>query len=173
MWVRLATYNAQPFITVYKGKTMAIEIERKYLVTGIDWRQATGMRLSQGYLNRDKERTVRVRIAGDTAFLTIKGSTHGASRAEFEYAVPLHDAEQMLALSDGPVVEKIRHKVCYQGLTWEVDEFLGENLGLVVAEVELEREDQPFEKPHWVGCEVTHDPRYYNSNLAAHPYSAW
>ena len=152
---------------------MAIEIERKYLVTGTDWRQATGIRLSQGYLNRDKERTVRVRIAGDTAFLTIKGATHGASRAEFEYAVPLHDAEQMLALSDGPVVEKIRHKVFYQGLTWEVDEFLGENLGLVVAEVELEREDQPFEKPQWVGDEVTHDPRYYNSNLATHPYSAW
>ena len=92
MWARLATYNAQPFITVHKGKTVAIEIERKYLVTGTDWRQATGIRLSQGYLNRDKERTVRVRIAGDTAFLTIKGATHGASRAEFEYAVPLHDA---------------------------------------------------------------------------------
>ena len=79
----------------------------------------------------------------------------------------------MLTLSDGPVVEKIRHIFLFQGLTWEVDEFLGENLGLVVAEVELEREDQPFEKPQWVGDEVTHDPRYYNSNLAAHPYSAW
>lgn len=173
MLCRQRTYNSQPFIIACKGKAVAIEIERKYLVTGTDWRQAPGIRLSQGYLNRDKERTVRVRIAGDTAFLTIKGATHGASRAEFEYAIPLPDAEQMLALSDGPVVEKIRHIVLFQGLTWEVDEFLGENLGLVVAEVELEREDQPFEKPHWVGSEVTHDPRYYNSNLAAHPYSAW
>lgn len=155
------------------GATVAVEIERKYLVTGTNWRQTDCMRLSQGYLNRDKERTVRVRIAGAKAFLTIKGITQGASRVEFEYEVPLQDAEHMLALCEGPVVEKFRHIVRHQGLIWEVDEFLGENLGLVVAEVELEREDQPFEKPQWVGSEVTNDPRYYNSNLATHPYSAW
>jgi adenylate cyclase len=152
---------------------VAVEIERKFLVTGTDWRQGRSTRLSQGYLNRDKERTVRVRIAGAFAFLTVKGATRGASRAEFEYGIPLEDAEQLLRLSDGPVVEKVRHLVEHQGLTWEVDEFLGENLGLVVAEVELSSEFQAVDKPAWVGQEVTDDPRYFNSSLATHPYSRW
>jgi adenylate cyclase len=152
---------------------MAVEIERKFLVTGTEWRQGPSTRLSQGYLNRDKERTVRVRIAGASAFLTVKGASRGASRAEFEYAIPLEDAEQLLHLSDGPVVEKIRHVVDHQGLTWEVDEFLGDNLGLVVAEVELSSESQAFEKPAWVGEEVTDDPRYFNSSLATRPYRTW
>ena len=152
---------------------MAIEIERKFLVLGDAWRQANPLRLSQGYLNRDKARTVRVRIAGEQAFLTIKGASRGATRAEFEYEIPLQDAEQLLALSDGPVVEKFRHVLDYQGLTWEVDEFLGDNAGLVVAEVELASEAQPIELPDWVGEEVTHDVRYFNSNLAAHPFSRW
>ena len=128
---------------------------------------------SQGYLNRDKERTVRVRVAGEQAFLTLKGLTTGASRAEFEYEIPVADAEQLLKLCDGPIVQKVRHAVVYQGFRWEVDEFLGENAGLVVAEVELQQEDQPFERPGWLGQEVTEDPRYFNSNLAANPYSAW
>ncbi len=127
----------------------------------------------QGYLNRDMERTVRVRIAGEQAFLTIKGASRGAVRAEFEYEIPLEDAEQLLKLSDGPVVEKIRYVLNHKGLIWEVDEFLGENHGLVVAEVELTSESQSFEKPNWVGREVTEDLRYFNSNLAAHPYSTW
>jgi adenylate cyclase len=152
---------------------VAIEIERKFLVTGTEWRQGKGIRLSQGYLNRDLERTVRVRIAGEQAFLTIKGASRGAVRAEFEYEIPLKDAEQLLKLSDGPVVEKIRYILDHKGLTWEVDEFLGENQGLVVAEVELTSESQTFEKPDWVGREVTEDLRYFNSNLAAHPYSTW
>ena len=152
---------------------MAIEIERKFLVLGDAWRQANPLRLPQGYLNRDKARTVRVRIAGEQAFLTIKGASRGATRAEFEYEIPLQDAEQLLALSDGPVVEKFRHVLDYQGLTWEVDEFLGDNAGLVVAEVELASEAQPIELPDWVGEGVTHDVRYFNSNLAAHPFSRW
>jgi adenylate cyclase len=152
---------------------MAIEIERKFLVTGTQWRQAAPLRLSQGYLSRDKERTVRVRIAGPKAFLTVKGLSQGASRAEFEYEVPLQDAQQMLALCDGPVVEKLRHVLAFAGLTWEVDEFLGANQGLVVAEVELAREDQPIDKPSWVGAEVTDDPRYFNSSLAVRPFGAW
>jgi adenylate cyclase len=152
---------------------VATEIERKFLVTGEGWRQAHPHRLSQAYLNRDRERTVRVRIADDKGFLTIKGKTQGISRAEFEYDIPLADAQQLLKLSDGPVVEKNRHIVFHQGCKWEVDEFLGENAGLVLAEIELDSEDAVFERPSWLGEEVTQDPRYANSNLAATPYSRW
>jgi CYTH domain-containing protein len=152
---------------------MGIEIERKFLVVGTTWRQAPGVRFSQGYLNRDKERTVRVRLAGEQAFLTIKGISVGASRAEFEYEVPAADGEQLLKLSDGPIVEKIRRVIVLEGATWEVDEFLGENAGLVIAEIELQSEDQVFARPEWLGEEVTHDPRYFNSSLAAHPFSQW
>ncbi|MEO5794651.1 MAG: CYTH domain-containing protein [Rhodoferax sp.] len=152
---------------------MAIEIERKFLVTGDAWRQGPGTLFRQGYLNRDKQRTVRVRIAGEQAFLTIKGATQGATRAEFEYPVPLDDAVQLLALCDGPMVEKIRRVVQHEGFAWEVDEFLGHNAGLVVAEIELAAEDQVFARPAWVGLEVTEDARYYNSSLATHPYCDW
>jgi adenylate cyclase len=152
---------------------MAIEIERKFLVTGTDWRQAKGVLFRQGYLSRDKERTVRVRMAGDHAFLTIKGITLKASRAEFEYEIPLDDAEQLLKLCDGPVIQKMRHAVVIKDITWEVDEFMGDNAGLIIAEVELEHEDQPFDRPCWLGTEVTADPRYFNANLSSHPYSTW
>ena len=152
---------------------MATEIERKFLVQGTQWRNDTGVRFSQGYLNRDKERTVRVRLAGRKAFLTIKGVTRGPSRTEFEYEIPMEDAEQLLKLCDGPIIEKTRYRIVHQGSTWEVDEFLGENAGLVIAEIELTSEDQPFSRPPWLGEEVTHDRRYYNSNLAGHPYSQW
>lgn len=152
---------------------MPTEIERKFLVSGSDWRTANPQRISQGYLNRDKHRTVRVRVAGAKAYLTIKGATTGASRAEFEYEIPLKDAQSLLLLCDGPLVEKLRHRIEYQGLTWEVDEFLGENAGLVVAEVELTSEDQVFSRPPWIEREVTSDARYYNSNLASTPYSRW
>ena len=152
---------------------MGIEIERKFLVVGDGWRQGEGISYAQGYLNRDAERTVRVRIAGDRAFLTVKGVSRGATRAEFEYEIPVTDASQLLELSDGPVVRKVRRLVEYEGSTWEVDEFLGDNAGLVVAELELDSEDATFAKPAWLGREVTDDPRYYNSNLAAHPYSRW
>ena len=152
---------------------MAIEIERKFLVVGDAWRQGAGTLFRQGYLNRDKQRTVRVRIAGEQAFLTIKGVSQGATRAEFEYPVPLDDAAQLLALCDGPTVEKIRRVVQHDGFAWEVDEFLGDNAGLVVAEIELSAEDQVFARPAWVGLEVTEDARYYNSSLATHPYCDW
>ena len=152
---------------------MPTEIERKFLVTGTAWRTPDGQRLVQGYLNRDKARTVRVRVAGPLGFLTIKGVTTGATRAEFEYPIPLDEAEALLALCDGPLIEKIRHRVAVGGLLWEVDEFLGDNAGLVVAEVELTHEDQVFERPPWVGEEVTADSRYFNSALASHPFSRW
>lgn len=154
---------------------MGIEIERKFLVVGEGWRAQAGSatRFSQGYLSRDPARTVRVRIAGDAAFLTIKGATTGATRAEFEYAIPVADAQQLLALCDGPVVEKIRHLCPVAGMTWEVDEFLGANAGLVVAEIELQSEGQSFERPGWLGAEVTGDARYVNANLAVMPFTRW
>ena len=152
---------------------MAIEIDRKFLVTGDAWRAAPGVRYSQGYLNRDKARTVRVRIAGDRGFLTVKGVSVGATRAEFEYPVPLADAEAMLRLCDGPVVQKTRHVVVHGGMVWEVDAFIGDNAGLVVAEIELASEDQAFALPDWVGAEVTGDARYFNSSLAVAPFSTW
>jgi adenylate cyclase len=154
---------------------MGIEIERKFLVTSDGWRtQATQQtRFSQGYLSRDPARTVRVRVAGEQAFLTIKGKTTGATRAEFEYEVPVTDAQQLLALCDGPVVEKIRHLCPFDGMTWEVDEFLGANAGLVVAEIELDSEGQAFAQPAWLGDEVTGDGRYVNANLAVKPFGSW
>lgn len=152
---------------------MAVEIERKFLVHGNAWRDAPATYYSQGYLNRAKERTVRVRIAGEEAFLTIKGVSVGATRAEFEYPIPLWDARNLLALCEQPLIEKYRRKILYEGFIWEVDEFLGENLGLVVAEIELPAEDTAFVKPAWVGVEVTSDPRYYNANLSSQPYTQW
>lgn len=152
---------------------MSIEIERKFLVTGSSWRQAAGVRICQGYLNRDKERTVRIRLAGESAFLTIKGISKGASRAEFEYEIPATDGAQLLQLCDGPIIEKIRRVVLYEGSTWEVDEFLGENAGLVIAEIELQSEQQLFVAPDWLGEEVTYDSRYFNSSLTTYPYSRW
>lgn len=156
---------------------MAVEIERKFLVADMSaqapWRAAPGVAYRQGYLNRDKTRTVRVRIAGDVAFLTIKGVSVGATRAEFEYAIPVADAQALLALCDGPLIEKTRHVLLHQGTTWEVDDFAGDNAGLVVAEVELSSESQTFEKPDWLGDEVTQDARYFNSNLASQPFARW
>lgn len=150
---------------------MAVEIERKFLVQGDSWREAPAVYYSQGYLSRAKERTVRVRIAGEEAFLTIKGISAGASRAEFEYPIPLWDARELLALCEQPLIEKYRRKILYEGFVWEVDEFLGENQGLVVAEIELPAEDTQFEKPEWAGREVTEDSRYFNSNLSLNPYT--
>lgn len=152
---------------------MAVEIERKFLVMGQPWLQVPGVVFRQGYLNRDKARTVRVRVAGAAAFLTIKGVSVGATRAEFEYPIPLADAETLLALCEGPLIEKTRHVLIHAGTVWELDVFAGENAGLVVAEVELQSEDQAFVRPGWLGDEVTQDARYFNSNLAAHPYCRW
>jgi adenylate cyclase len=152
---------------------MAIEIERKFLVVGDAWRDAPAVFYSQGYLNRDKARTVRVRIAGEEAFLTVKGASVGASRAEFEYPIPLWDARELLAMCEQPLIEKNRRKIPHEGLIWEVDEFLGENLGLIVAELELPAEDTVFTRPDWIGEEVTGDARYFNSNLSRTPVTRW
>ena len=152
---------------------MGTEIERKFLVRGGKWRQGTPKRLRQGYLSRERERTVRIRIAGKRASLTIKGAGKGTARAEFEYPIPLRDAEELLALCDRKPLEKNRYTVKYARATWEIDEFLGANKGLVVAEIELEDEQQPFERPAWLSAEVSDDPRYLNSSLVDVPYSTW
>jgi adenylate cyclase len=154
---------------------MGKEIERKFLVKGEAWWSlARGTACRQGYLNSAKERTVRVRTIDEKAFLTIKGLTVGATRAEYEYEIPVADCNAMLdALAEKPIIEKKRYKVPFAGLAWEIDEFLGENAGLIVAEVVLESEGQTFRKPEWVGEEVTADPRYFNSNLIKHPFTRW
>jgi adenylate cyclase len=150
------------------------EIERKFLVDDRNdsWRKAEYSEIRQGYLSVDKHRTVRIRTAGDSAYLTIKGITEGATRAEYEYPIPLAHANEMLdTLCLRPLIEKHRYRVDYHGLIWEVDEFYGDNSGLIVAEVELESEQHVFDKPPWVGEEVTDNPRYYNANLVNNPYS--
>ena len=153
---------------------MNIEIERKFLLKNDSWKKnAVGIHYAQGYLNQEGENTVRVRIAGEKAFLTIKSKSKGISRQEFEYEIPLEDAKELLKLSQTPIVEKIRYKIEYAGKYWEVDEFLGKNEGLYIAEIELNAEDEAFEKPEWLGKEVSDDKRYYNSRLARKPFSEW
>lgn len=154
---------------------MAIEIERKFLVIGDAWRSlGQGTLYRQGYIARGQGRTVRVRTAGDQGYLTIKGASVSLARPEFEYPIPLADAETMLAtLCDRPLIEKNRYRITWDGLVWEVDEFLGENQGLILAEVELTSPTQAITLPNWVGDEVTHDSRYYNASLVTHPFSRW
>jgi adenylate cyclase len=153
---------------------MGREIERKFLVQGDAWRAgASGTSYVQGYLSRDVARIVRVRQAGPSAYLTIKGSPQGASRPEFEYPIPLSDAQQLMNLCLRPLVEKMRYVIKYGNKRWEVDEFHGDNRGLILAEIELSREDEPIEIPLWVGQEVSGDPRYFNSSLSEHPYTQW
>jgi adenylate cyclase len=154
---------------------MGVEIERKFLLNGDAWR-ALGepVLLRQGYLSSDPDRTVRVRIEGDAGTMTIKGRSAGATRGEWEYPIPLADAGQLLdRLCQQPLIEKYRRRIGFGGNVWEVDEFLGANAGLVVAEIELASEDQAFDKPEWIGEEVTHDRRYFNSSLIRQPFSSW
>lgn len=154
---------------------MAVEIERKFLVQGEEWRTlGTGTLYRQGYLSSEPGRTVRVRIAGETGYLTIKGMTQGISRAEYEYVIPLTDAAELLdTLCDRPLIEKIRHRIAWDDLIWEVDEFMGENQGLIVAEVEISDPDRTLRLPEWIGKEVSDDPRYFNASLAKYPYRQW
>ena len=150
------------------------EIERKFLVkTEIFQGSMDKALMKQGYLSVDPDRVVRIRIEGDRAWLTIKGKGIGFSRPEFEYPLPVSDAEELMLLCLFPPVEKSRHRLEVEGTHWEVDEFLGSNLGLLMAEVELESEDQSFIMPEWAGEEVTGDRRYYNSWLAGQPFSTW
>lgn len=154
---------------------MAKEIERKFLVNDHSIiTTLAGERLTQGYLSHDKNATVRIRIAGEHAWLTIKGKTVGATRSEFEYPVPVTDAQEMLdTLCQAGKIDKTRYRLPQGQLCWEIDVFHGDNNGLVVAEIELPSEDTAFEKPVWLGEEVSHDPRYFNSALSATPYSQW
>ncbi len=154
---------------------MGKEIERKFLVKGEAWKAlAAGTVYRQGYLSTVKERTVRVRTVGQKGFLTIKGVTTGVTRAEFEYEVPAADANAMLdGLCEKPLVEKTRYRIPLDGYTWEVDEFHGDNDGLVVAEVELKSADEKPPLPEWVGEDVSSDPRYFNSNLVKKPFKTW
>lgn len=146
---------------------MGLEIEYKYLVKNTNFKAMaeSSLRIRQGYLSRNPERVVRVRTKGDRGYLTVKGKNHGASRLEFEYEIPFEDAEKMLSLCKGQLLDKIRYLVPYEGHVWEVDEFLGNRLGLVTAEIELESEDTPFSIPDFIGENVTGNPAYYNSNL--------
>ena len=155
---------------------MGVEIERKFLVRGDAWRAAAAHRerLRQGYLANTTRASVRVRIAGEGAWLSVKSMTRELVRLEYEYPIPVADADQMLdRLCDPPLVEKVRHVVPHAGHEWEVDEFLGANAGLIVAELELDAPDEAYARPDWLGDEVTHEARYYNFNLVTHPYAAW
>ena len=153
---------------------MAIEIERKYLVKGEGWRElADPVQYTQGYLLADERRTVRVRIAGKSGFLTIKGKSEGMSRKEFEYTIPLEDAQEIMQLSGIPIIEKKRSRIEWEGKIWEVDEFEGKNTGLILAEIELKAKDEYFSIPPWIGEEVTGDLRYFNSYLSQNPYMEW
>ena len=147
---------------------MGREIERKFLTASDAWRAgAEGVRIRQGYLGDAPACTVRVRLAGDRAWLTVKGPTRGATRDEFEYPVPAGEAVEMLDRLCTAILEKTRYRIPFGGRTWEVDEIHGANAGMVLAEIEIEGEDAKVELPPWIGPEVTGDPRYYNSNLAS------
>lgn len=152
---------------------MGSEIERKFRVDP-SWQPPNeGTAFEQGYLNSHAERTVRVRVEGERARLTVKSKTTGITRHEFEYEIPLDNARVMLAICEQPIITKRRHVVMHEGKKWEVDVFAGDNAGLVVAELELASEDEAFAKPPWVREEVSDDPRYYNANLVKHPYTKW
>lgn len=155
---------------------MAIEIERKFLVVSDSWRNAViaSSPMRQGYLSSSENTSLRVRISGDRAHLNIKSGGISIRRLEYEYEIPLQDGLEMLAeLSQGPLMEKTRHKVRFGNHIWDLDVFAGNNAGLVVAEVELDAEDEFFHKPDWAGEEVSDDPRYYNLNLINNPYCNW
>lgn len=151
------------------------EIERKFLVNGDAWRKgAKGIFYRQGYLAASDDRTVRVRVAGKKAYLTVKGRKTGLSCPEYEYPIPVAEAEDVLErICMKPFIEKIRYVLDFKGRCWEIDEFMGENKGLVIAEVELERELQAIELPAWAGREVSFDPKYWNVNLMKHPFCRW
>lgn len=154
---------------------MPKEIERKFLVKGNTWRQVDiGILYKQGYISTIKENTVRVRIIENKGYLTIKGKTEGATRLEYEYEIPVKDAEEILVrFCQKPLIEKKRYQIEFGGHKWEIDEFQAENKGLVLAEVEIENENEEVNLPGWIGKEVTGDVKYYNVNLVKHPYSKW
>ena len=154
---------------------MAQEIERKFRVANDDWRAmaTSSSSLKQGYLSSSAEATVRVRLEDNLGTVTIKSKTKGITRNEFEYAIPAQEAKELLMLCSGPLIEKIRYRIPQENHTWEIDVFEGDNDGLIIAEIELTSDEDYFAKPQWLGEEVSGDSRYYNSNLATHPYVNW
>jgi CYTH domain-containing protein len=155
---------------------MGTEIERKFLVNKEKWSQVTKEKKAlyrQGYIVSDPEKSIRVRLTDKEAFITIKGLTTGASRAEFEYSIPVTDAQQLLDGFCDSVVSKTRNFIHYDNKLWEVDEFSGDNEGLIIAEIELDSEEEQFSRPDWVDKEVTGEKKYYNLNLAKDPYKNW
>ena len=155
---------------------MATEIEHKYLVKADLWQEVTphaSVEVKQAYLVTDPDKTIRVRTMGDQAFITIKGKASGASRAEYEYEIPLQDAHELIHKFSSNLIEKVRHYVLHDTKTWEVDEFRGLNKGLVVAEIELATEEETYALPAWIDKNVTHDHRDANSNLVSDPYINW
>ncbi len=155
---------------------MAKEIERKFLLVNDDWRDEvdSSCHYAQGYLSNSDKVSIRIRTSGENAYLNFKSATLGITRTEYEYEVPLADADEMLAnFCDGPLIKKVRYFVKRGNHTWEIDVFEGDNAGLVVAEIELQAEDEPFTRPDWIGVEVSDDSRYYNVCLVTHPYCEW
>jgi adenylate cyclase len=155
---------------------MGVEIEHKFLVRKDLWyavQKPEGVEIRQAYLLNDPGKVIRIRTAGNSGFLTIKGPAKDAVRLEYEYPVPSLEALEILSHFTEKSIEKVRYKLEFLGKTWEIDEFFGDNDGLILAEIELKSKDEPFEKPSWVGEEVTDDPRYYNSYLTEHPYNSW
>ncbi|MDO6433674.1 CYTH domain-containing protein [Flavitalea sp. BT771] len=155
---------------------MGIEIERKYLIKKDKWNTSLakdGVQYRQGYILTDPSKTIRVRLAGEQGYLTIKGLSEGASRPEFEYEIPKEDAIALLDNFCPATISKVRYKIQFDNHLWEIDEFSGDNEGLIVAEIELAREDETFTVPDWIDKEVTAESRYYNSNLTIHPYKDW
>lgn len=154
---------------------MGKEIERKFLISNDSWKTEVSETnyISQGYLNSSKDRTVRVRITNEKAWITIKSKNIGATRSEFEYEIPLEDAKELLTLCEKPLITKHRNIIKHGEHIWELDVFHENNEGLIIAEIELNSEEETFIKPNWAGKEVTNDARYYNSNLAIHPFSEW
>jgi len=155
---------------------MGIEIERKFLVDTEKWQQAVkpaGTHYRQGYLLNEYKRTIRIRITDKQAFITIKGATSGISRKEFEYEIPVTDGIELLDSFNVSEVEKIRYCLYFGNKLWEVDEFLGDNAGLLIAEIELQHENEAFNLPDWIALEVSNDAKYYNSNLSKNPYKNW
>jgi adenylate cyclase len=155
---------------------MALEIERKFLLRSEEWRPQVVKRmlLRQGYLSSGSRSSIRARIAGEQAWLNLKAKRSGMTRLEYEYPIPRQDADEILEhLCQGPLIEKYRHELPLGAHVWEIDEFLGDNAGLIVAEIELDDEREAFDLPSWLGLEVTHDERYYNFNLATRPFKSW
>ena len=155
---------------------MPTEIERKFLVDHQKWEgliKPTGKLYKQGYILSDEKRTVRIRVTNDAAYITLKGALTGISRSEYEYTIPLNEGSEILDNFATSLIQKTRYNIEYAGHTWEVDVFTGDNSGLIIAEIELQNEDEQFEKPEWVGPEVSHDNRYANSSLSVYPYKDW